>query len=277
MRLRLAERAGKLLGAEPMRASPIAGGDLSEVVELELDDGRLVVAKGSPFPAAEAEMLDAMRATGAPSPVVYGYDDAIILLERVANDGNLGDAWCALGRALAKLHAAKAGSDEVGKRPVYGWHCDYAFGSVAIENGNIGDWPAFWAERRLLNQVRFIPAEPGRRIERLAGDLANRLPANPVPALLHGDLWRGNILVADGRISALIDPACYYGDREVDFAMLGLFGDIDARLFAGAGALAPGHYDRLPIYQLWPAIVHLRLFGAAYRPMIERLLDNLGV
>jgi fructosamine-3-kinase len=102
------------------------------------------------------------------------------------------------------------------------------------------------------------------------------LPAHPDAALLHGDLWGGNILVAQGRVTALIDPACYYGHAEIALAMLCLFDHPDPAFTGAYGAAAPGQADRRPIYQLFPALVHLRLFGQAYRGLVERLLTEAG-
>jgi fructosamine-3-kinase len=170
---------------------------------------------------------------------------------------------------LSGLHAAR------GER--YGWHEDHAFGAVDIANTWADDWSTFWAERRLLANRRHIGASLARRIEALARDIGNRLPAEPVASLLHGDLWGGNVLVADRRISGLIDPACYYGHAEVDLAMLSLFDHPSAEFFASYRPLEAGHEARLPIYQLWPALVHLRLFGRGYAPLVERLLAAAGV
>jgi fructosamine-3-kinase len=83
----------------------------------------------------------------------------------------------------------------------------------------------------------------------------------------------GNILVTGDQVSGLIDPACYHGHTEVDLAMLGLFDQPNAAFYEAYGSLEPGHDERTPIYRLWPALVHLRLFGTGYRPMVERLLQ----
>jgi fructosamine-3-kinase len=264
----LSAHAARLLGSELVGARPLGGGDLNVVVEVELADGRRAVVKGGPAPRTEASMLAAIAAAGAPAPAVLAVDDSVLVLEPLASGGRVGDAWSELGAVLAALHG--------GSGCRYGWPDTYAFGGVEIENAWSDDWPRFWAERRLVSQLAYLPPELARRIERLAADLPARLPGAPRPALLHGDLWGGNVLVAAGRVSGLIDPACYYGDGEVDLAMLALFDRPDRTLFDAYGPLEPGREERLPIYQLWPALVHLRLFGAGYAPMVERMLASAG-
>jgi len=277
MTLNLAEQGARLLGATLHRQSVVGGGSLSDVVEIELSDGQTAIVKGGPAPAIEAKMLDAIRATGAPVPAVLAKDDAVLVLERLPTRGQIDDAWHDLGAVLAQLHGAAPESEAHDRPHRYGWQTDYGFGKVGIANAWTDNWPAFWAERRLANQTPHLPKDIASRVERLAGQLADYLPAKPPPALLHGDLWGGNILVADGRISGLIDPACYYGDREVDFAMLQLFNRPGRQLFAVCDSLEPGHEARLPIYQLWPALVHFRLFGSGYREMVERMLSLADV
>ncbi|MGD8340773.1 MAG: fructosamine kinase family protein, partial [Gammaproteobacteria bacterium] len=216
----LAEQAGRLLASGLVRSRAIAGGDLSAVVEVELAEGGTVIAKGGPSPAAEAEMLAAIRATGAAAPAVIAHDESVLVLEHLPAGGALAESWHDLGANLAKLHATPNAAASADQTRLYGWGRDYAFGSVDIENERLPDWPSFWAERRLANQAPHIAADLAARVERLAQELAGRLPAHPAPSLLHGDLWSGNILINEGHVTGLIDPACYYGHCEVDFAML---------------------------------------------------------
>jgi fructosamine-3-kinase len=252
-----------------MQSRAVAGGDLSTVIAIELVDGRTAIVKGGQAPATEAAMLDAIRSAGAPAPAVLAFDDDVLVIERIETGGVIDRAWQDLGRVLAELHAA-AGAD-------YGWEAEYAFGAVAIENSRSDNWPEFWGKRRLLNQLPYLSADLARRVEALARDLPDRLPLKPLPSLLHGDLWGGNVLVAGNRVTGLIDPACYYGHSEVDFAMLGLFNGPGPELFGAYGGLEAGYAERLPVYQLWPALVHLRLFGTGYRSLVERLLAATGV
>ena len=263
----LAGRAAALLGGELARTRTLPGGDLSDCVLLRLADGREAVAKSGPAPRMEAAMLAAISASGAPAPAVLAVDDAVLVLERLSDTG--APAPAELGRAVARLHAAS------GAR--YGWHADYAFGPVTIENARDDDWPGFWGKRRLLCHAGHVPGALMRRLEALAADLGNRLPARPRPALLHGDLWGGNVLADGGRVAGLIDPACYHGHAEVDLAMLALFGRPGSGFREAYGAPEPGEAERAAIYKLWPALVHLRLFGAGYRGLVEGLLEAAGV
>lgn len=265
----LAETGAALIGGVLSRSEALSGGSLSQIVRIAFADGREAIVKNGPSPATEAAMLKAIAAAGAPVPAVLAASDEVLVLELLPDGGSPHDVWASLGTALATLHRA------TGER--YGWDEDYAFASVAIANGWLDDWPRFWAERRLLVHPAHIPAALARRVEALACDLANRLPAHPRPALLHGDMWGGNVLVAGNRVSGLIDPACYFGHSEVDLGMLTLFDRPTRAFFDAYGVLEPGHEERLVIYRLWPALVHLRLFGSGYRGMVERFLSDAGV
>ena len=265
----LAEAAAALLGGTLQNAQPVHGGCLSQIVRITLSDGREAIVKGGGAPRIEAAMLRAIAATGAPAPQVFAEADGILVMEAMPANGSLANAWDSLGKALATLHAATGNT--------CGWADNYAFSTVTIENGWMKSWPSFWAERRLLPNCPHVATAFARRIEALAADLPNRLPELPAPSLLHGDLWGGNILAAGNEVTALIDPACYYGHGEVDIAMLNLFDGPSAAFYDAYGALEPGWKERLNIYQLWPALVHVRLFGSGYRPMVERLLSHAGV
>lgn len=263
----LAVRGAKLLGGTLAQTIPMGGGSLSQIVRIRLTDGREAVVKTGPAPALEAAMLAALRAAGTPAPEPLAADGQLLALSVVKNDGS--PAWTDLGKVLKKLHETHG--------TAYGWSDDYAFGPVAIVNTLGNDWPAFWATHRLVNSAPFVGAAIARRLETLADDLPNRLPRSPAPSLLHGDLWGGNVLTAQDKVSALIDPACYYGDGLVDVAMLQMFDSPPAAFFAAYSVDPIAQAEPLAIYRLWPALVHLRLFGSGYRSLVEGLLGELGV
>ncbi|HET9429182.1 MAG TPA: fructosamine kinase family protein [Allosphingosinicella sp.] len=259
----------ELTGVAAEAIERLAGGDLSEVLLVRRADGP-VVAKAGSFTATEAAMLRAIAAAGVPAPMVEAEHEGVLLIEHVENDRLFSArAWADIGAHVARLHA-RTDQD-------YGWPVDYVLGTVQLDNRQGKDWPRFWAEQRLLATVRVLDRPWRERVERLAARIGELLPADPTAALLHGDLWSGNLLVRDGRLAAMIDPACYHGDREVDLAMLCLFGVPEASFWDAYGEQAPGWRERRPVYQLFPALVHLRLFGASYAPLVERLLQALRV
>ena len=251
-----------------MRIEHLAGGDLSEVVLVVREDGERFAVKRSPDSEGEAAMLRAIRDAGAPTPTVQAERDGWLALEFVDNDGCLERAWGDIGAKLRTLHAARGGG--------YGHDRDSRFGPVAVENRPAANWHDFWAECRLLCHAGHIDDALRRRVEAVANRLGAWIAADPPPVLLHGDLWTGNLLVRDGRLAALIDPACYYGDAEVDLAMLALFGSPGSAFWEAYDAPASGWDERRALYQLWPALVHLRLFGPGYRAMVEGRLAALG-
>jgi fructosamine-3-kinase len=264
-----ARRVAALTGVPEDRLERLAGGDLSEALLVRRPDGRLSVAKHDVAGGAEAAMLRAIAAAGVPAPIVEGEHDGVLLLEHVANDRVFSPvAWSDVGAALRRLH------NHQGEQ--YGWGADYQIGTVGIDNRERRDWPGFWAEQRLVATAAVLDRPWRERVGRLADRVGELLPNAPRPSLLHGDLWSGNILVGEGRLGALIDPACYYGHAEVDLAMLTLFDTPDESFRAAYGPLDPGWEARRPLYQLFPALLHMRLFGDTYAGMVDRLLSRLG-
>ena len=218
----------QITGQRVQATRPLHGGDLSEVTLVTLADGSQLVAKRGPMVDREGFMLTAMGDLGAPVPKVLGVAGDVLLLEYLAETRATPEGWRALGDGLRVLHGAEMYG--------FGWDEDYAFGSVAIPNAWAEDWCAFWAERRLLPLARALPAPLARRIEDRGRPPARSDPGQrPRPALLHGDLWKGNVLFGMGT-AHLIDPACYHGDAEVDLAMLELFGHPHSGLLAGLWA-----------------------------------------
>ena len=259
----------------------MGGGCINNGARVETRAGRFFLKwnadAGHRFFRVEAEGLGALAATNTVlTPAVVarsGGDDGVpwLLLEWIdpgpARDGS----WRRLGRELAALH--RGGANDAGR---WGWHADNVIGSLPQPNGWTDDWGDFWARRRIHPLARelltrgAISARQLGLIER-AADRAVRLlgPASLTngPSLLHGDLWSGNVLFAGGGRPVLIDPAVYIGHREVDLAMCRLFGGFPPPFYAAyaeAWPLSPGHEQRLPLYQLYPLLVHARLFGGGY-------------
>ncbi|MEQ9695695.1 fructosamine kinase family protein [Shimia sp. SDUM112013] len=256
-----------VFGCDATTTKRLHGGDLSDVFVVKLDSGEQIVAKLGPRIQVEARMLHAMVAASAPVPEVLGVSGDVLFLAHLPEAHASDTGWHALGAGLRILHEAQ-GAD-------FGWPEDYAFGPVTIKNQSSADWPAFWAERRLLPNSDRLQGDLRKRLEILCRHLPDLLPQSPRKSLLHGDLWTGNALFTQ-KGAYLIDPACYYGDAEVDLAMLHLFGHPPPAFWDGYGPTLPAWSARLPLYQLWPALVHLVLFGDSYRPLVDTRLARLG-
>lgn len=264
-----ARRVAEVVGASPENIERLAGGDLSEVLLVRRPGAPRLVAKGGSAVETEAAMLRALSGSGIPVPAVEGEHGDVLLLQHVGNDGLFSPrAWADIGDQVARLHAVQGAC--------YGWPVDHSLGSVHLDNRESEDWVGFWAEQRLNSAAALLDRPWRERVDLLSARLGDRLPANPAPALLHGDLWSGNILVKDGALAALVDPACYHGHAEADLAMLTLFDSPPEAFLEAYGPLDPGWEERRPIYQLFPALVHLRLFGAGYALLVDRLLTAAG-
>lgn len=264
-----ARRVAALTGVAEERLERLSGGDLSEALLARRPDGRASVAKRDLSAGAEAAMLRAIAAAGVPAPRVEGEHEGVLLLEHIPNDRVFSPAaWTDIGAALRRLHGREGEQ--------YGWPADYHIGTVALDNRERRDWPGFWAEQRLVATAAVLDRPWRERVAALAARAGEITPPAPRPALLHGDLWSGNILVSEGRLAALIDPACYHGHCEVDLAMLTLFDTPGPSFWDSYGPIEPGWERRRALYQLFPALLHMRLFGDTYAGMVDRLLARLG-
>ena len=267
----VARRAEKLLGTSVVATAPVAGGDISTATRLRLSDGTTALIKTLPhapedFFTDEAAGLHWLAAAGGVRvPEVLGADHECLIVRWIEPGKNSADAAAAFGRELAATHAA--GADH------FGLQRDGYIGRLPLLNRPTETWSEFYAARRILPYLKLardrghIAAEQVATIESLVARLPGLVPEEP-PARLHGDLWNGNVLWgSDGR-AWLIDPAAYGGHREMDLAMLALFGlphlprALDA--YHEATPLADGWQDRTGLHQVFPLLVHACHFGGGY-------------
>jgi fructosamine-3-kinase len=260
----------------------VGGGDINEAFHVVLADGTdaFVKTRADASPdeyAAEAAGLKWLAEAGAVrTPRVLEVAERYLALEWVER-GQLDAAGVEeLGVGLAATHLAGA--------PRFGDFRDAAgpsrFGSLGLPNDPTDDWPSFYSERRLRPLAR-IARERGAlapagidAVERVCDRIAELTGPPEPPARLHGDLWSGNVMADAAARPWLIDPSAYGGHREVDLAMLRLFGapsDAVFDAYAQAAPLAEGWKERVGLYQLLPLLVHALLFGSSYRAAAEQM------
>ncbi len=276
------------LDSEVIRVRPLSGGDINQAYELGLANGRRLFAKTHPNSpqgmfTAEAKGLRWLAEPGViriPEVVcaseAHDGIPAFLVLEMIEPARHVPDFDERLGQALGRLHHTGA--------PSFGLDHANFIGRLPQDNSPTETWAEFYWTRRLEPQVRaahargLLDQQTVAAFERLRDVLGERTGPEEPPARLHGDLWGGNLHVDDKGAPCLIDPAVYGGHREVDLAMMQLFGGFGARVFAAyeeIAPLAPGAAERVPLYQLYPLLVHVNLFGGSYVSGVKRALSTV--
>ena len=225
-----------------------------------------VFVKADPAPL-EAAGLRWLADGGARVPAIVSEEPRRLVLERVT-PGRLGAAGEEdLGRMLATLHAS--GAPRFGSLPAPG---RFLVGRCELGSPEGDDWADYYLQHRCLPLARRVG------LEAEVAEVRVEAPVEP-PARLHGDLWWGNVLAGRDGLARLVDPAAYGGHREVDLAMLALFGPLPDRVVAAYQEVAPlaeGWWDRIALWQLFPLLVHAVLFGGGYRAQAAELAHRLG-
>ena len=210
-----------------------------------------------------------------PQPVCTGLAGAssYIVLEWL-DLGGRGAAWATMGHDLAAMHRV---SSDLG----FGWHRANTIGETHQPNDWQESWLAFWRDQRLGYQFRLAKRRGGSFPQQQA--LLEALPEllaghDPVPSLVHGDLWSGNAAITSAGEPVIFDPAMYFGDREVDLAMTELFGSFPREFYDAydsAYPLSAGYPTRKILYNLYHILNHFNLFGGGYASQANRMIQQL--
>ncbi len=275
------------LGGRVEGGHPVYGGDINQAASFAVNGTRYFVkysyqAPPAMFPAEAAGLRLLAQAGAVRVPAVIAQGDvegacpAYLVLEWIetgegsrSHDAVMED----FGERLAALHRHTG--------PHYGLDHDNFIGRLPQPNRPAPSWSAFYRDQRIRPQMA-LARERGllpRRREDLLTRLMDRLPDlldddAIQPSLLHGDLWGGNYLIDEHGEAVLIDPAVYYGHREMDLAMSELFGGFSRRFYDAYHAaypIDPGYEDRRALYQLYYILAHLNLFGESYGGRVDAL------
>lgn len=272
------------LGERVVNARPVSGGDISSAYCVDTETGQYFLKVNSDSSAlgmfySEQEGLQAIEETKTIAvPHVHFVDSidgqAFLMMDLVESKRPDTSDYHRLGSQLAELHLCSQAD--------FGFSSDNFIGSLPQQNNIHANWAEFhWFERILpqlqlalrdgLIQSQMIPEE-----ER-AITLFREISGDIRPALLHGDLWGGNYLIAADGTPFLIDPAVYYGHSMVDIAMSRLFGGFGAGFYDAYHEIIPKspYYDiQIELYQLYYLLVHLNLFGSSYYSSVASILKR---
>lgn len=279
----LPDRLADALGGRPSRLTPLSGASTGAVYRADLTNGESVVVKsGQAHLAVEARMLTDLKAlSDLPVPTVRYVDDRCLVIDHIRHDGTgaPGAAQAHAGGLLAALHTVP--------RPHFGFDYDTVIGVLPQPNPLADRWVPFFRDHRVLAMANAgladgtVSRQLHRRLEALAGRLDRYLEEPPHPALLHGDLWTGNVLYEGDHIVGIIDPALTIGHPEIELAFATLFGTVGDRFFRAYAERAPFDWDffdlRRDLYTIYPLLVHVRSWSTGYARGIEAVLDRLGL
>lgn len=274
----------RALGAPPLDPRPLSGGCIAEVyratvagepVAIKIDRGE------NPQLHLEGQMLGYLtERSSLPVPRVLHAEPGLLIMSWIeGGSGTDTGADRHAAQLLADLHGISS--------PTFGLDFDTLIGPLPQPNPRADSWPEFFAEHRLRHMAREaseagkLPERARKRVLAAAEKCPGWLDHNPRPSLIHGDIWGGNVLARPGAIAGFIDPAIYYADAEVELAFLALFNCFGPAFWQRYHELRPIDpaftARRRDLYNLYPLLVHTRLFGAGYLTQLEALLTRLGL
>ena len=224
------------------------------------------------------ELLAGSHSIRIPKTLFYyeGKAYSCLLMEYIESGGKNAEFWKLFAEQLAKMH--RSSSD------FFGLSFDNYMGSLPQSNQKHTDFVEFFINERLIPQVKlardssFMSRQNLRQMDSLYIELGNIFPKE-APALVHGDLWSGNFMNDEMGHPVIMDPAVYYGHREVDIAMTTMFGGFSSDFYDHYNSyypMEPGWQSRMDYYKLYPILIHVNLFGASYLYDLQRIISSFA-
>ncbi|KYJ86581.1 fructosamine kinase family protein [Sulfurovum riftiae] len=273
------------LNEEIISIDLLTQGQIGPIYTLQTTDSKYLLKTSDPSERliTEARMLKDIKKYEISVPAVHAVSDSYLLMEYIQEERvDVKKSEVMAADLLSRLHRV------TNESRMYGYWYDTTIGPFEQLNEQTQyNWTLFLGQMRIMPMARiaydkgYLPKEVVARFEGLCRDLYKYIDMGTItPSLLHGDLWSGNILF-NIREAVLIDPAIYFGDREMELAFILLFDTFGETFFEHYAEVHPlsreFHETKVPIYQLYPLLVHVAIYGKSYLPALEKRLKQLKV
>lgn len=281
----LQQELAQLLEKEIYSVDFFSKGQLGDIYKVHTANENYILktSKASDALGIEAKMLEDIHKYDIPVPKVYASSETYLLMEYIEEKKQ---ATCtqeiAAAKVLADLHTL------TNESRMYGYYYDTTIGPFNQCNEQTQySWGLFLGQMRIMPMAKIcydkglISKQMVEGLEGLCRDLYKRIDMSLItPSLLHGDLWSGNILF-NMNGATLIDPAIYYGDKEMELAFILLFDTFGETFFNAYSEVHPLSEDfyesKVPLYQIYPLLVHVALYGGSYIGQLEQILKRLKI
>ena len=279
------EELSEVLGQDVKRLDLLQQGQIGDIYLASAEDQRYVVKTSEKTEklAIEAHMLEDLIEAKIRVPHVIMTKGPFLVLEHIETMNQAKTTQeIEAAKLLSRLHSV------TNESRMYGYYYDTTIGPFPQKNEQTQyNWTLFLGQMRIMPMARRcydegkIPKQMVERLEGLCRDLYKRIDMSTIfPSLLHGDVWSGNVLF-EREGACLIDPAIYYGDKEMELAFIllfGTFGETFFNVYQEKYPLSDNFYDvKVPLYQIYPLLVHVALYGGSYVGELERTLKRLRV
>lgn len=264
--------------------SNVSGGSINNSIKVISDKGRFFIKnnRADCYPqmfkkeALGLKLLKSVNEISTPEVLSYFdyINDSFLVLRYIETSTKIENFWQLFGEQLANLHKHT--------NSYFGLDYDNYIGSLVQSNRKKRSWAEFFIIERLEKQVSL--ARDNNRIDKATTDNFNRfynrieeIFPDEAPALVHGDLWGGNFMVGIDGKPVIIDPAVYFGHREMDIGMSMLFGGFDSQFYHAYNDYYPlevGWQKRIDYCNLYPLLVHVNLFGGGYISSVKSIIQK---
>lgn len=274
----------EMIGFKPDLIQPLVGGDINQVYKINYVNENYILKLNNSgrYPnlfEKEVQGLEQLRSSNSfkiPSILETGEFNGLqyLLMEYIEKGESTPEYWSNFAKSLAQLHSMD--------KDYFGNEIDNYIGTIHQSNTKHENWSTFFIQERCQPLVKlslnqgYLTSEELKLFSRFYLKVPEIWP-HEKPALLHGDLWSGNHIVGKGNQPVLIDPAVYFGHREMDLGMMHLFGGFPSDLFHLYHSYLPlekGWEQRIKYNQLYPLLVHLNLFGLSYKAQVMAIISE---